>query len=402
MSSSAPKAIIIIPTYNESKGITVTLEAVLAVFEKIHRWNMGILVVDDTSPDKTYEVVEKLQKKYPQLHLLLNPTKAGLGGAYLKGMAYAFGELKADVVFEFDADLSHDPTKIPSLLAKIEEGYDLVLGSRYIPGGGIPEDWGAHRKFLSIVGNFVARLILGNLTIKDWTGGYRAITRRVYEKVLPELNSKRFSGYTFQIGFLHKAVNAGFTVAEVPYYFKDRTIGLSKIGPEYIKNTLIYILKVRSQEIMSSRLFKFVVVGGGTAALQLVMLSVFRAILQPWQQAVWFWFVTPYLVATILAIELAVATNFFLSNLWTFADRKLEASETGKKFLQFNAASAGSITIQFFLSLVTERLFGLRPLFVVPIIHKLIDSGTVFAVVGILIGMFWNFFAYTRIVWRKK
>lgn len=402
MSSSAPKAIIIIPTYNESKGITATIEAVLPVFDKIKHWDMGILVVDDTSPDKTYEVVEQLQKQYSNLHLFLNPTKAGLGGAYLKGMAYAFDKLKADVVFEFDADLSHDPTKIPSLLAKIEEGYDLVLGSRYIPGGGIPEDWGAHRKFLSIMGNLVARLILGNLTIKDWTGGYRAITRRVYERVLPELSSKRFSGYTFQIGFLHKAVKAGFTVAEVPYYFKDRTIGLSKIGPEYIKNTLIYLLKVRSQEIMGSRVFKFAVVGGSTALLQILMLGVFRTLLHPWDKQVWFGFVTIFNLASFLAIESAVVTNFTLSNLWTFGDRQLTVGEIPGKFLQFNLASAGSILIQLILAVVTERLFGLRPLFTLPITDKLIDTGTVFAMVGILIGMFWNFFAYSHIVWRKK
>jgi dolichol-phosphate mannosyltransferase len=114
MSHSPRKAIIIIPTYNESKGITATLSAVFAVLETIKDWDMGVLIVDDTSPDKTYEVVQKLQKQYAKLHLFLNKAKAGLGGAYLKGMDYAFHELKADVVFEFDADLSHDHRKFLS------------------------------------------------------------------------------------------------------------------------------------------------------------------------------------------------------------------------------------------------------------------------------------------------
>lgn len=396
-----PKAIIIIPTYNEALAITPTLEAVFAVLNTIKTWDVGVLVVDDTSPDKTYEVVERLQQRFPKLHLLINKTKAGLGGAYLKGMEYAFSELKAAVAFEFDADLSHDPTKIPAMLLKVEEGYDLVLGSRYVPGGGTPEDWGWHRTFLSAMGNLTTRVILGNFTVKDWTAGYRAITKKVYDAISPEMHTERFAGYTFQIGFLHKTVKAGFTVAEVPYHFKNRVVGESKIGPEYIKNTLIYLLKTRIQEIMAMRLFKFLVVGGTTALLQLLTLALFRLLLAGHTE-VYFGFITPFSIATFLAIEMAVVTNFTLSNLWTFADRTLTMSQIPVKFLQFNLASAGSILIQMLVAFISERLIGLRPLFVLPVIQKTIDSGTIFAMVGILIGMFWNFFAYTKIVWRKK
>ena len=397
-----PKAIIIIPTYNEALAITPTLEAVFAVLNTIKTWDVGVLVVDDTSPDKTYEVVEALKRRFPKLHLLLNKTKAGLGGAYLKGMEHVFGVLKADVAFEFDADLSHDPTKIPAMLMKIEEGYDLVLGSRYVPGGGTPEDWGWHRTLLSAMGNLTTRVILGNFSVNDWTAGYRAVTKKVYEKISPDMHSERFAGYTFQIGFLHKTVNAGFKVAEVPYHFKNRVVGESKIGPEYIKNTLIYLLKTRIQEIMAMRLFKFVVVGGSTAVLQLVTLAIFRSLLAGQENQVYWGFITPFSIATFFAIEMAVITNFTLSNLWTFADRTLALSEIPGKFIQFNLASAGSILIQMAIAFISERLIGLRPLFTLPIIQKTIDSGTIFAIVGILIGMFWNFFAYTRIVWRKK
>src|SRR5690606_21568905 len=103
---------------------------------------------------------------------------AGLGGAYLKGMTEAFENLGADVIFEFDADLSHDPRKIPQFLAKIDQGYDFVLGSRYIPGGGIPADWGLHRKFLSVVGNLIIMVVLTDFSIRDWTTGYRAISKK--------------------------------------------------------------------------------------------------------------------------------------------------------------------------------------------------------------------------------
>lgn len=383
------KALVIIPTYNERENIEKTLIQVFDAFSSVENWNCGVLVVDDTSPDKTYELVKELQKKYKNLELLVNGQKSGLGGAYLKGMAQAFGPLKADVVFEFDADLSHDPSKIPLFLKKIDEGYDMVLGSRYIPGGSIPADWGFHRKFLSVVGNIVIMTILTNFKIRDWTTGYRAITRKVYESVYLELTSERFSGYTFQIGFLHKAVSRGFSVAEIPFHFKDRTFGKSKIGPEYIKNTLEYIMKVRIKDLLKSRILKFAVVGGIGALTQLITLQIWRSFFS-------------YQLAFFLAIECAVLMNFILSNLWTFADRKLKSTQYVGKFLQFNLASSGSIIIQQIVAFLGETYVGLFTLFTLPIINLTIDTGMTYAVGGILIGMFWNFFAYNTFIWKKK
>lgn len=384
-----PAAVVIIPTYNERENITTTLKEVFAVLDTIHDWHCSVLVVDDTSPDKTYEVVERLQKQYPRLYLLLNQEKSGLGGAYLKGMAHAFGPLQADVVFEFDADLSHDPHKIPLFLEKIEAGFELVLGSRYIPGGSIPADWGAHRKFLSIAGNWVIALILTNFTVRDWTTGYRAITKKAYQAVHSELTNERFSGYTFQIGFLYKAISKGIAVAEVPFRFKDRTHGKSKMGPEYIKNTLEYIMKTRLQTLLKHRFFKFAIVGGTGAVVQLVTL-------QLWRQVV------PFQLAFFLAIECAVLSNFILNNLWTFADRKLKSGQRLAKFLQFNLASAGSIIIQQAVAFLGERFVGLFALFTLPVVSFVVDTGTMYAVIGILIGMFWNFFAYNTFIWKAK
>ena len=384
-----PAAVIIIPTYNERENIELTLDAVFAVINKISHWQIAVLVVDDTSPDKTYQVVKKIQQKQLRLHLLLNASKAGLGRAYLKGMEHAFGKLKADVVFEFDADLSHDPVKIPLFLEKIEQGYDLVLGSRYIPGGSIPADWGLHRKFLSIFGNLFINLILFNFAVRDWTTGYRAITKQTYQAVHQELTAERFSGYTFQIGFLYKTIKKGFKVAEVPQHFKDRTLGKSKIGPEYIKNTLSYIMKVRLEDLLKNRIFKFVVVGGVGALIQLTTLQIWRVFL-------------PFQLAFFLAIECAILSNFILSNLWTFADRKLKPSQYPAKFIQFNVTSGGSILIQQSIAFFGETYVGLFALFVLPILNFTVDTGTMYAVAGILLGMFWNFFAYSKIIWKKK
>jgi len=390
MAVSSPKsAIVIIPTYNERENIDRLLYQVFGVLDTIRDWRCGVLIVDDTSPDRTYKLVKQLQKRYKNLHLLLNKTKAGLGRAYLKGMDYAFDQLKADVIFEFDADLSHDPTKIPLFLQKIDQGYDLVLGSRYIPGGSIPSDWGLHRKFLSVMGNLFIATAMLNFSIRDWTGGFRAITRKVYQAVHSELTSERFSGYTFQIGFLHTAIRKGFKVVEVPFHFKDRTHGKSKMGPEYIKNNLMYIMKLRLNDLLKNRIFKFVVVGGVGALVQLTTLQLWRT-------------VTPFQLAFFLAIECAILSNFILSNIWTFADRKLKASQYPAKFVQFNIASAGSILIQQAIAFVGESWLGLFALFTLPIINFTVDTGTMYAVTGILIGMFWNFFAYSTFIWKKK
>ncbi len=391
-------AVVILPTYNESKNIERVIDKLQEVFANIKSWKMEILVVDDTSPDKTYEIVQKLQKTHRNLHLVINKQKAGLGGAYLRGMAEVFGPLKADVAFEFDADLSHDATKIPLFLDKIDAGYDMVLGSRYINGGGIPDDWGVYRKFLSVVGNLIIMTVLTDFRIRDWTGGYRAITKPVYESVKDELNSERFMGYTFQIGFLHKAVRKGYKVTEVPFKFVDRTEGVSKLGNEYIKNTLLYILKVRIEEILNNRIFKFAFVGGVGTLVQLLSLTIIRQILPDFSLL----FLTSFLLATLLSIECAIISNFVLNNLWTFSDRKLEASQIPSKFVQFNLASVGSILIQLVINSLGEFLFGLKYLFTLPIIGMRIDTGLIFAVIGIFIGLFWNFFAYNKFIWKKK
>ncbi|MGD9129767.1 MAG: glycosyltransferase family 2 protein [Candidatus Woesebacteria bacterium] len=384
------KATVIIPTYNERGNIEKTTQALQAVFKKIKNWQMNMLVVDDSSPDKTYELVKELQIEQKNLHLLLNKEKSGLGGAYLKGMNYAFTKLKADVVFEFDADLSHDPEKIPLMLKKINEGADFVLGSRYMRGGGIPEDWGIHRKFLSIFGNVIIRLILSNFKIRDWTTGYRAIKRKVFEAVGPEMTGQEFSGYTFQVGFLHKTQKKGFKIVEIPFKFRDRTIGKSKIGPEFIINNLVYLIRVRAKEILEHRVFKFVVVGTIGAFTQLITLQIWRTI------GIF------YQLAFFMSIECSIVVNFTLSNFWTFSDRKLKLRQVPVKFVQFNLAAGGSIVIQQIIALLGEFLIGLKPLFKIPIIGAIFDTGMLYAVIGILVGMFWNFFAYNKFIWKAK
>jgi dolichol-phosphate mannosyltransferase len=313
-------------------------------------------------------------------------------------MFYAVNTLKADVLMEFDADFSHDPEKIPAFLTAIDQGSDLVLGSRYIKGGTIPKNWGWHRKFLSVGGNLFIRVIMAHFAIHDWTTGYRAIRKEVYEAVKPLLNRERFFGYTFQIAFLFHALRKGFTISEVPIHFIDRTRGVSKIGPEYIKNNLLFIFKTRLGEIMHSRIFKFAFVGGVGAMVQLVSANLYAGVMDQSIKIASLVLSLP----DFLAIESAVISNFIFNNIWTFSDKKLKPAQYLPKFIQFNLASFGSIAIQTLVIGLGLGVFGVKYLFTLPLISIAINSRTVYHVTGIMIGMFWNFFAYTKFIWRTK
>jgi dolichol-phosphate mannosyltransferase len=232
-----------------------------------------------------------------------------------------------------------------------------------------------------------------DFSIRDWTTGFRAIKKEVYLAVEKELHSERFSGYTFQIGFLHKALRKNFKIAEVPFQFKDRVVGNSKIGPEYIKNTLLYLMKVRIKELLEMRVVKFAIVGAFGAAVQLIALQLWRLLFATEQT---------FVLANFLAIETAVISNFIWSNLWTFKDRKLKTKQIPIKFLAFNLSSAGSIAIQSAIAYFTSATIGLKPVFTLPFFNYVVDTGVISAIIGILVGMFWNFFAYNTFVWKKK
>jgi len=383
------KVVIVIPTYNEAGNVAPVTHALAQVFRLCAGYDMHILFVDDNSPDGTRAKIDQLIKKFPYVHILNNKRKGGLGHAYKKGFVVAIDKYKADIIFEFDADLQHDPSIIPAMLDSLAGGADLVLGSRYIKGGGIPKSWPFYRKFLSIVGNQFIRFVMGRFSIHDWTTGYRAIDRSLINKILPMMGNATFAGYSWQIGFLVKSIQEGYKIAEVPFVFRDRISGKSKLGPEYIINNLRYIMKTRIQEIFKSRIFKFLITGGTGTIVQIIALYFYRMGLG-------------YQIANFLSIETAIVSNFTLSNLWTFSDRRLLVVQIPGKFLQFNLASAGSILIQMIIAFMGEKFIGLHTLFIVPIAGINVDTGMTFSIVGILVGMFWNFFAYSRFVWKKK
>ncbi len=341
------KVVIVIPTYNE-KGNIERLVSILEkdIFPSIKKHDMNILVVDDNSPDGTSDEVRKLMQKWENIDLNLG-EKLGLGAAYVRGMTYAIDKMKADVLFELDADLSHDPEKIPQFMKKIDEGFDMVIGTRYSRGGSIPKNWGVNRKIQSIVGNLVVRSILMRFWIHDWTGGFRALRSEVFLKEKKELTA--FRGYTFQVSFLHKAVRDGFKVAEIPFHFTDRTLGRSKIVPrEYIIDLLKYVISARIVELYHSPFMKYAITGFMGYLINAITLEIFSE----------FFLLAPFFAA-LFSAELSIIWNFILNNFWAFGKHKITNPwKILFKFPQFNLVSLGSLLIISTTVFLGTHLFG--------------------------------------------
>jgi dolichol-phosphate mannosyltransferase len=240
------KVIVIIPTYNEQENIGLIISQLQAVFAEINSYEMGILVYDSNSPDKTREIVKACQKKYPRIYLQTEEKKSGLGSAYIQAMKYAYQALNADIVFEFDADGSHQPKYLIPMMQEFQNGADVVMGSRYVKGGTIPADWALHRKLLSVFGNVIARIFL-NPKIKDYTTGFRGTRTSLLKKI--DLNNIKSRGYAYKIHLawllhLHNA-----KIIEFPIEFIDRQEGYSKLPKNNIIESLMLIFSLRWQRI---------------------------------------------------------------------------------------------------------------------------------------------------------
>lgn len=226
--SSLMKSLVIIPTYNERDNVEPITAAVLrATGADTH-----ILVVDDSSPDGTADIVSQLMKNEPRLQLLVRKEKQGLGRAYIAAFKWGL-ERGYDVLVEMDADFSHRPEDLVKLLAAIPKT-DFAMGSRWVPGGRTV-NWGLGRKLISRGGSLYTRLILG-YRVADYTGGFNAWTRRVLEGI--GLDTVRSNGYSFQIELKYRALKSGFKGVEVPIVFEDRRVGQSKMSTRIIIEAL--------------------------------------------------------------------------------------------------------------------------------------------------------------------
>lgn len=227
-------ALIIIPTYNEAENIEAITGAVFDVVAKAN-----ILVLDDNSPDGTGDIADRLAAADSRIFVEHRKGKQGLGTAYIHGFRWAL-ERDYERVFEMDADFSHQPRFLPDFL-RVAEDHDLVLGCRYMPGGGT-ENWPLTRRLLSRGGNLYSRLVLG-LPFTDLTGGFKCFRRETLEGI--DLNGIRAVGYGFQIELTWRALQAGFQVGQVPIIFPDRTAGQSKMSGAIFREALLGVWRLR-------------------------------------------------------------------------------------------------------------------------------------------------------------
>ncbi len=211
---------LVLPTYEEATNIERLVEQARALLPS----GAQVLIVDDSSPDGTGEIAARLAAEEEAVHFLRRPLKEGLGPAYIAGFRQALAG-GAGLIVEMDSDFSHEPAYLPRLLAAAENA-DLVLGSRYVPGGGV-SDWGALRRAISRGGSVYARLLLG-VGVRDLTGGFKCFRREVLEAI--DLDAVRSRGYAFQVEMTYRAIELGFDVVEVPIVFRDRQAGASKMS----------------------------------------------------------------------------------------------------------------------------------------------------------------------------
>ena len=228
------KTLIIIPTYNELENLRPLLDKVFSFAP-----DTDVLIVDDNSSDGTGKLADAIHDENPQVNVLHRAGKFGLGTAYIAGFKYAV-QHNYDAAFEMDADFSHDPRYLPDFLKAIENA-DLVIGSRYVPGGDTP-DWSPVRKFISGGGNIFARFMLG-LPVHDCTAGYRCYRREVLESI--DLDTIQSEGYAFQVEMVYRVSQKGFKIVETPIVFMDRRVGKSKMSRQIVIEGFIYVLRAR-------------------------------------------------------------------------------------------------------------------------------------------------------------
>lgn len=366
------RAVIILPTYIEKDNLKDLIPKIFEVVKTVKGWEIEILVVDDNSPDKTTDLIKLFKKKYTKLHLISH-KKAGLGKAYLRGFSYAIGKLHPDVIFEMDADWSHDPSLIPEFIKKIDEGSDFVIGSRYIKGGSIPTDWSFDRKILSWVGNLIVRLGFMSPNIHDWTSGFRAIKSFFIKDALGQMQD--YNGYVFQVALLDRAKKQGLKITEVPLNFIDRKLGYSKINAlQYSMNTISYVFT-------KSSFIKYFLVGIIGASLDF---GISFILIEKLYMKIW--------ISTIISSQIAIISNFILNNFWSFSHKKIDNKITAyvSNFAKFNFVAVGAIFIQVVCLHILTTLFPKKLWY----IYKAF-------VIGFLV-IPYSYFMYNSIIWREK
>jgi dolichol-phosphate mannosyltransferase len=371
------KIVIVMPAYNEAQNIALMIHELFAKeFPKIEGAEMHLLVVDDYSPDGTGDVVKNLTAHHKNLHLL-QKKKEGLGWAYVRGMQYAMEKLKADAILEMDADFQHPPRFVKPMVEAYLEGADYVIGSRYVKGGSVPNEWALSRRLVSYFGNLFIRVVLLKPRIHDLTTGFRlARVKGVLDKIklehLMELNR-----FAYKVDLLYQCIKNSKKTVEVPLEFAPRTKEQSKFNPKEMLSTfkVAIILGIKDK----IRFIKFGIVGGIGFIVNFVGLELLKRV----GMSTYF--------ATLLATEAAIISNFILNNIWTFKDKVItKASDIIPQFIKFNVSSLFAVIVQPLIVTGASKLFGDTTL-----IHF---GALVFALVVVVVP--YNYVVYNLFIWK--
>lgn len=361
------KIVVVAPTFNEEENIAAFIEAV-------SKYPVTLLISDSHSSDKTPQIVKKYKDTY-----YLDVKKRGLGLGLSEGINYAVDKLGADYLITMEADLSNDVAKLPDFIKKLKTA-DLVIGSRYAKGGGV-KNWSWWRRLLSRTANLTLSILSLTFNIHEFTNLYRAFNKKVWVETRDKVSV--YKDWLFVPAFVFEALGANFKIVEIPYIFKDRFGGRSKMKTvSYTMDLLRYAIRYRIQK--SASFFKFLVVGGlGFVINTTVLIAGVNLGMVPAN-------------AGALGAEFAIISNFILNNLWTFSDRKVTTPiEIIKKFLPFNVLSFGSAIIQFLFLKAGELIFGLEH-------YKASLWYMLFYIAGVAVGLVWNYIMYSKVIWKAK
>lgn len=370
------KIVIIIPTYNEAENIGRLIPVLIDEFKRLPQHDFHILIVDGNSPDGTGQVVKNLSAQNPNVHLLLEQKKAGLGAAYVYGFRHAMNEMQSDVIVEMDADFQHDPKDVVRLIEQIDAGADYVLGSRFTKGGSIPKEWALKRKFFSWGGSVFSKAVLMIFNVTDFTTGFKASRVKGFVDKL-DLDGILSKGFAYKIDLLYKMHKLGAKIKEIPIAFGLRDRGESKMEKGNFKDSMKVVLLIRWRE--SQSFIKFLVVGFTGLFTDTFFFNLFRTLLETSR------------LASAFSGLIAMIVTYTLNNTWSFRDRKITSTaRTIKSMIIYFGSSYIPIIFRSWLVGFSVKTFGDT---------ALVANAAFF--VGIIIGLVWNFTVYSRIIWRK-
>ena len=371
------KITVIIPTYNEGENIKILIPQLLEVFKDFKNYDFSILVVDGNSKDGTVKEVKTFMKEHKNIFLIEEESKSGLGSAYIKGFEYSMSKIHSDYVVEMDADLQHSPKDLAKMIKKLKDGYDLILGSRYVEGGSIPKEWGFSRKFISYFGSFFARVVLRIFKIKDFTTGLK-ITRvkGVLDKI--DFNKIKSKGFAYKMDLLTRMYDMKVKFTEVPINFGLRDRGSSKMEQRNLRDSLKVVLEFGIER--NRNFIKFLIVGFGGLFIDYFVFSFSFFVLH----------INDY--TKFISGFSAMIFTFTMNNFFSFKERKkTKISE----FIPYASLYILSSSIPIFVGQqiidYTRSIFG----------KDLIAINIAFFI-GIFIGLVWNYTVYSKIIWRKR